>query len=236
MNKKIVIAVDGFASCGKSTLAKSLAKRFNFTYVDSGAMYRAVMLYFLDNNIDINDIELVKRGLEQVAITFELNKTTGLNEIFLNGKNVENEIRGMRISTRVSELSKIREVRGALVDIQRQIGRSKGIVMDGRDIGTVVFPQAELKLFMTADFEERVRRRYDEMISKGVKISKEEVAENLRQRDYIDTNRKESPLVKADDAIEIDNTDLTPEEQLDIAISYAGQKINPKIEGKNKPF
>ncbi|HXH18867.1 MAG TPA: (d)CMP kinase [Chitinophagales bacterium] len=223
--RKIIIAIDGFASCGKSTLARQLAARLQYIYIDSGAMYRAVMLHFLKNNIDFTRPESLKKGLSEAKITFSFNPETRTNEVCLNGRNVEQEIRDMRVSTKVSELSKIKEVRQAMVKIQREIGKDKGIVMDGRDIGTVVFPQAELKIFLTADFDERVRRRYEELKAKGIAASREEIASNLRARDLIDTTRKESPLVKAPDAIEINNTHLTPEEQLEKVYALAMERI-----------
>jgi len=211
---KIIIAIDGFASCGKSTLAKQLAARLQYIYVDSGAMYRAVMLYFLEHAIDYNNVASVEKGLQEAKITFQFNSQSRTNEVCLNGRNVEREIREMRISQKVSELSKIKEVRQAMVRIQMEIGKEKGIVMDGRDIGTVVFPHAELKIFLTADFEERVRRRFEDLKIRGIAATREEIAQNLHERDLIDTTRKESPLVKASDAVEINNTHLTPDEQL----------------------
>jgi len=223
--RKIIIAIDGFASCGKSTLARQLAARLQYIYIDSGAMYRAVMLHFLRNNIDFNDPEALQQGLQEAKITFQFNPLTRTNEVCLNGRNVEKEIRDMSISKKVSELSKIKEVRQAMVKIQQDIGKNKGIVMDGRDIGSVVFPQAELKIFLTADFDERVRRRYEELKAKGIAASREEIAQNLKERDYIDTTRKESPLVKAPDAIEINNTCLTPQEQLEKVYALAMERI-----------
>ncbi len=229
MHKKIIIAIDGFASCGKSTLAKQLAAKLEYIYIDSGAMYRAVMLYFLENNIDINNQDSVQKGLREAVITFKFNPETRTNEVCLNGKNVEKEIREMRVSQRVSELSKIKEVRLAMVRIQKAIGANKGIVMDGRDIGTVVFPQAELKIFLTADFDERVRRRFDDLLNRGITASREEIAQNLQERDVIDTTRKESPLLKADDAIELNNTFLSPDEQLEMVYSLAMEKTGVQV-------
>ena len=218
---KIIIAIDGFASCGKSTLARQLAARLQYVYIDSGAMYRAVMLHFLDNSIDFSQPQQLMKGLNGAEITFQFNPATRTNEVCLNGRNVEKEIREMRVSQKVSELSKIKEVRQAMVKLQQEIGKNKGIVMDGRDIGTVVFPHAELKIFVTADFDERVRRRFEELKSKGIPATRDEIAKNLAQRDHIDTTRKESPLVKAADAIEINNTHLTPDEQLEKVFKLA---------------
>lgn len=221
----IIIAIDGFASCGKSTLAKQLAALLGYIYIDSGAMYRAVMLHFLDNAIDFQDGAALQKGLREARISFRFNPLTGGNEVCLNEKNVEREIREMRVSQKVSELSKIRAVRQAMVALQQDIGRGKGIVMDGRDIGTVVFPRAELKIFLTADFDERVRRRFEDLKARGITASREEIAENLKERDFIDTNREESPLVKADDAVEINNTRLSPDEQLKLVHELALERI-----------
>jgi len=230
MASKIIIAIDGFASCGKSTLAKQLAAKLQYIYIDSGAMYRAVMLYFLEHGIDMNNLAEVEKGLKDAKITFQFNPKTRTNEVCLNGRNVETEIREMRISQKVSELSKIKAVRQAMVQIQQEIGKDKGIVMDGRDIGTVVFPHAELKIFLTADFDERVRRRFEDLKARKINATKEEIAQNLHERDQIDTTRKESPLVKADDAVEVNNTHLTPDEQLrmlhQMALSHIGRE-NP---------
>jgi cytidylate kinase len=227
---QIIIAIDGFASCGKSTLARQLAARLQYIYIDSGAMYRAVMLYFLEHGIDHHDIPAVEKGLREAKITFQFNPETRTNEVCLNGQNVEKEIREMRISQRVSELSKVKQIRHAMVRIQKELGKNKGIVMDGRDIGSVVFPNAELKIFLTADFDERVRRRFDDLKARGITATREEIAHNLRERDLIDTTRQESPLVKAGDALEIDNTHMTPEEQLsliyDMALARIGM-VNP---------
>lgn len=225
MPRKIIIAIDGFASCGKSTMAKQLARRLNYIYIDSGAMYRAVMLHFLENNIDFNDHESLMKGLAEAGISFQFNDETRTNEVCLNGRNVEKEIRDMRVSKKVSELSKIREVREAMVRIQQEIGKGKGIVMDGRDIGTVVFPDAGLKIFLTADFNVRVRRRYDELKAKGIAASMDEIANNLKERDQVDTTRRVSPLKKAADAIEIDNTRISPQEQLEKVYGLAMERI-----------
>ncbi len=232
MNKsKITIAVDGYAACGKSTLAKALAKVLNYVYVDSGAMYRAVTLYFLDNNIDIQDAQMIDSAIGEIDIHFEI--IDGKNHTFLNGKNVEKEIRTLRVSDFVSPVATISAVRRALVKLQQEMGSKGGIAMDGRDIGTVVFKDAELKLFLTASIEERSRRRMLEWESKGMMegINKEEVAENLKKRDHIDSTRKDSPLCKAEDAIVIDNSNLTPEEQLSYSLDLAKKIIEKKLTG-----
>ena len=224
---KITIAVDGFAACGKSTLAKALAKALNYVYVDSGAMYRAVTLYFLDNNIDLDDEVAVNKALESIRIHFGM--VEGMNHTFLNDRNVEKEIRSMRVSKMVSPVATISAVRRKMVALQQRLGAEGGIAMDGRDIGTVVFKDAELKLFLTASIEERTRRRMSEWASKGVtNISAEQVQENLLSRDHIDSTREDSPLRQAEDAIEIDNSLLTPKEQLDYTIQLAKEAIKEK--------
>jgi CMP/dCMP kinase len=210
--KKIIIAIDGFSSCGKSTLAQALAKELHYAYVDTGAMYRAVTLYFLDNDLDINDKSDVLKALDNIEIHFE--RTPQGNHVFLNGKDVENEVRSMRISEMVSPVSTISEVRRAMVSQQQKMGNRKGVVMDGRDIGTVVFPEAELKIFLTADTDIRTQRRFDEMTMKGIYVDFEAVKNNLTERDLIDSNRADSPLRQADDAILLDNSYLKPDEQL----------------------
>ena len=217
--KKIIIAVDGFSSCGKSTLAKDLASKLGYAYIDSGAMYRAVTLYFLENGIDPDDPEAVDDALKRIEIRFL--RMNGENHTFLNGRDVESDIRQMRVSAQVSKVSTVSAVRRAMVRQQQAMGAEKGIVMDGRDIGTVVFPQAELKLFMTADPDERTRRRYAELQARGVNISPEEVKANLLHRDQIDSTRADSPLRQADGAIVIDSTHLTREEQLARALALA---------------
>lgn len=225
---KITIAVDGFAACGKSTLAKALAKALDYGYVDSGAMYRAVTLYFLDHNIDFEDAAAVDQALENIHIQFGL--VDGKNRTFLNNKDVEEEIRTLRVSKQVSPVATISAVRRKMVSLQQKLGAEGGIAMDGRDIGTVVFKDAELKLFLTASIEERTQRRLKEWASKGItNISAEEVAENLRSRDHIDSTRADSPLRQAEDAIEIDNSLLTPEEQLSYALRLAKEAIERKI-------
>jgi CMP/dCMP kinase len=221
--KKILIAIDGYSSCGKSTLAKALSKALHYAYVDTGAMYRAVTLYFLDNDIHFDNAEAIQQALGHINIHFE--RIDGKNTTFLNGKNVEEEIRTMRISARVSEVAALSEVRRAMVSQQKKMGERRGVVMDGRDIGTVVFPDAELKIFLTADPEIRVIRRYDELSSKGDNIDIEEIRYNLSERDRIDTSRADSPLRKADDAIVLDNSGLTEIEQLNQALVWANEKI-----------
>lgn len=217
--KKIIIAIDGYSSCGKSTLAKALASRLHYAYVDSGAMYRAVTLYFLRNSIDLEDNHQVLQALDNIHIHFERHPSG--NRTFLNGEDVEEQIRVMEVSEWVSPVAAISAVRRAMVVQQQAMGKRKGIVMDGRDIGTVVFPQAELKLFITAETEERVRRRYLELTAKGIAISMDAVRNNLIERDHIDSTRADSPLRQAEDAIVIDNTHLTPEAQLEKAQALA---------------
>lgn len=226
--KDIIVAIDGYSSCGKSTLARALAAKYHYAYVDSGAMYRAVTLYFLNNNVDWANYGAVLHALEQISIGFKFNPETDTNETYLNGSNVEYAIRDMRVSTKVSEVSKIKAVREALVGFQQEMGEHRGIVMDGRDIGTVVFPDAELKLFMTADMDVRIQRRYQELLNKGEDITVEQVAENLRQRDHIDTTRQESPLRQAADALVLDNTHFSPEEQLDLASRWVEERLHAK--------
>jgi cytidylate kinase len=217
-NKKIIIAVDGYSSCGKSTFAKAIAYELNYIYVDSGAMYRAVALYCLRNGIIINnetDYEALIKSLGLINIEFRFNKQTQNCETFLNNNNVERDIRSVEVSEVVSLISKIREVRAKILKLQREMGEKKGIVMDGRDIGTVVFPDAELKIFMTADVDVRAKRRYDELKEKGVEVSFEEIKKNIQERDDLDVSRKVSPLLKAEDAVELDNSNMTPDEQMD---------------------
>lgn len=225
-DQKLIIAIDGYSSCGKSTLAKALAARFEYAYVDSGAMYRAVTLYLMRAGIDVTDVAAIIKALENIQIEFRYSKEKQRSETYLNGENVEEAIRDMSVSSKVSEVSKIKEVRKALVKYQRDMGKAGGIVMDGRDIGTVVFPKADLKLFMTADLDVRAQRRYQELLSKGQQVSLQEIMQNLVDRDRIDTTRAESPLRKADDAREIDNTHLTPQQQLDLAGLYVKQKLS----------
>ena len=223
--RKIIIAIDGYSSCGKSTTAKIVAARLGYGYIDTGAMYRAVALYFIENNISLTNPKEISRALNEIQISFHNNPKNNLNETFLNGVNVEKEIRKMFVSDRVSEVSAIPEVRHAMVSQQQKMGRKKGIVMDGRDIGTTVFPAAEMKLFMTADNAVRVERRFKEMIRKNPNTSIEDVKNNLELRDYIDSNREISPLRKAEDAIVLDNTNLTHEEQLQFSAKKAREII-----------
>ena len=215
---KINIAIDGYSSCGKSTLAKSLASELGYRYVDSGAMYRALTLFAIEkgfiNDSGELDAEKLKQNLDNIHLTFHYNSKTKTSDIYLNGEDVEERIRMMDVSEQVSKVSQIKEARQRLVALQQEMGKGKGVVMDGRDIGTIVFPNAELKIFMVADPEIRVYRRYDELTAKGVKVSKDEVKENLFLRDYDDTNRKDNPLRKAEDAIVLDNTDLNKQQQL----------------------
>lgn len=211
-----IIAIDGYSSCGKSTLARALAEKLHFLYIDSGAMYRAVTLYFLRHNIALNDEEAVADALSEIRIDFDTDPTG--NRIFLNGEDVSDEIRQMYISDSVSEVSALKAVRRAMVSQQQALGRSRDIVMDGRDIGTTVFPDASIKIFMTADSKIRAERRYLELQRKGEDITLEEVFENLAHRDFIDTTREESPLVRAHDAIVLDNTELNEEEQLQFVL------------------
>jgi CMP/dCMP kinase len=221
MDKKIIIAIDGYSSCGKSTLARELAQRLGYRYIDTGAMYRAVTYYFHLNGIDIKNHDAVSQALTHINIDFEYDDITGKQVTILNGFNIEKEIREPLISDKVSPVSALKEVRQFLVMQQQKMGNEKGIVMDGRDIGTVVFPNAELKLFMTADEEIRVARRYDELIADGSDMDLEDVRENIRRRDYMDTHREESPLRQANDAIVIDNSNLNRAEQLDLAYNLA---------------
>lgn len=216
MSNNIIVAIDGYSSCGKSTLAKALAKKLHFIYVDSGAMYRAVALYFLRKNVDLNDHEQIAEALKNIHLNFHSRDYE--THITLNDEEVSNEIRQMPVSEKVSAVSAIREVRREMVKQQQRMGKSKNIVMDGRDIGTAVFPDAPVKIFMTADPKVRAERRYKEMLPKNPDITLEEVFENIAHRDFQDTTRAESPLVRAEDAIILDNTDLTPEQQLDFAL------------------
>lgn len=213
---KIVIAIDGFSSCGKSTMAKDLARKIGYIYIDSGAMYRAVTLFCLNRGLidgDTVDTEALRPLMTEIHIEFRLNPATGKADTYLNGENVEQEIRSMRVSDKVSPVSAIPFVRTALVALQQEMGKQKGIVMDGRDIGTTVFPDAELKIFVTASAATRAQRRVDELRAKGVPVDFDEVVANIIKRDHIDQTRKESPLRKADDAIELDNSTLTIEQQ-----------------------
>ena len=228
---KITVAIDGYSSCGKSTLAKDIAHRLDYIYIDTGAMYRAVTLYCLKSNLitaDGKEVYKIEEFLDDININFQCDPVSKKCEVFLNGEKVENEIRSMTVANNVSLVSSIKEVREKLVSIQRELGKAKGVVMDGRDIGSVVFPDAELKLFVTADAEVRAKRRYNELRGKGDKVSLEEIKHNLEQRDHIDSNRKESPLVQAEDAIIIDTTDLTRAIQADMAYDLVMERVQLK--------
>jgi cytidylate kinase len=214
MAKKIIIAIDGWSSCGKSTLAKQLATELGYLYVDSGAMYRAITLYFIRNNVDWTNTNEVNTALAEITLEFILNEISGQGEIHLNGENVEYLIRELVVAEKVSDVAAIREVRTFAVEQQQLMGKKKGIVMDGRDIGTVVFPEAELKIFLTADNAVRVERRFKELFAKNPNITIEEVKNNLEMRDYIDSNREVSPLRQASDAVLVDNTEMTVPETL----------------------
>ena len=227
--KKITIAIDGFSSTGKSTLAKQLAKHLGYIYVDTGAMYRAIALFAMQNNFiskDSLDTESLLKALPNIKLQFQFNANLGYAEMYLNEVNVEKEIRTIEVSSFVSRIAEISEVRSKLVEQQQEMGINKGIVMDGRDIGTVVFPDAELKIFMTSSPETRAQRRYDELQAKGDVVSFEEVLQNVQERDYIDTHRTDSPLVMAEDAIEIDNSYLTREEQFTAVLELTEELIN----------
>ncbi|MBL7717635.1 MAG: (d)CMP kinase [Flavipsychrobacter sp.] len=217
---KIIIAIDGFSSCGKSTLARQLAAKLGYNYIDSGAMYRAITLYFLRNGIDFNKPEAATRALQDINLSFHFNEIRQESDIYLNDEDVEPYIRDLIVAEKVSPVAAIKEVRAFAVAQQQRMGKSKGIVMDGRDIGTVVFPDAELKIFMTADPDVRVLRRYNEMLATNPNVTMEEVKHNLELRDYIDSNREESPLRKADDAIELNNSNLSRQEQLEIVLEW----------------
>ncbi len=220
-----MITIDGWSSCGKSTLAKQLSQKLGYVYVDSGAMYRAITLYFLRNNIDWAEKKEVKDALKSINLEFVFNPNSNNSEMHLNGENVEYVIRDLVIAEKVSDVAAIKEVREFAVAQQQKMGAKKGIVMDGRDIGTVVFPKAELKIFMTADNAIRVQRRFKELYEKNPNITVEEVKDNLELRDYIDSHREVSPLRKAKDALELDNSNLTEKEQFNKALSWIREKI-----------
>ncbi len=222
----IIITIDGWSSCGKSTLARQLAKKLGYVYIDSGAMYRAITLYFLRNHVDWTAVKEVEEALNSIDIEFHYNEATEKSEIYLNGENVEYVIRDLVIAEKVSDVAAIREVREFAVAQQRKMGKKKGIVMDGRDIGTTVFPRAELKIFMTADNAVRVERRFKELFEKNPNITIEEVKNNLEMRDYIDSNREVSPLRQAKDAIILDNTNITEEQQLKQALKWAKENLS----------
>jgi len=221
---KINIAIDGHSACGKSTTAKAIAKELGYTYIDSGAMYRAVTLYFSDNNIALSNPREVNRALDNISIEFHSNDS-GMSDVYLNGQFVEDEIRTMRITEKVSEVSALSPVRESLVKQQRKLARRKGMVMDGRDIGSVVLPDAELKLFMTADINIRTERRQQELLKKGYLVNFDEVKSNLLKRDELDSSRENSPLIQPDDAIMIDTSFLTEEEQLEEGLMLVSRKL-----------
>lgn len=225
--KKITIAIDGFSSTGKSTLAKQLAKHLGYVYVDTGAMYRAVTFFAMQHNLVSEnhlDKEQLIAELPTINLQFHFNEDLGFAEMYVNGTNVEKEIRTLEVSRCVSKVAEISEVRSKLVASQQAMGKNKAIVMDGRDIGTVVFPDAELKIFMNSSAQTRAERRYNELIEKGQQVTYEEVLQNVQERDYIDTHREDSPLIKADDAIEIDNSALTKQEQFDLVLKLVKEK------------
>jgi len=228
MSHKITIAIDGFSSTGKSTIAKRLANKLGYIYVDSGAMYRAITLFAMNRNYITTtdfDVDSLVANLNDANLKFEYNPLLGYAEMILNGVNVEKEIRTLAVSNLVSKVSAISEVRRKLVFIQKDIGKAKGVVMDGRDIGTVVFPDAELKIFMNSSAVTRAKRRYDELIEKGQEVTYDEVLANVVERDRVDTTRKDSPLIKAEDAVEINNSNLTKEEQFEIILNLVKEKL-----------
>ena len=229
MKKQITIAIDGFSSTGKSTLAKQLAQQLGYIYVDTGAMYRAVAYFAMQNQLisvdSFNKVDLVNQ-LKNIALEFKFNTELGFAEMYLNGTNVEKAIRTIEVSGYVSKVAEVSEVRAKLVEQQQEMGKNKGIVMDGRDIGTVVFPDAELKIFMTASAATRAQRRFDELVQKGDSVSYDEVLKNVEERDYIDTHREDSPLVMAEDAVEIDNSHLTREEQFQAVLELVNGIID----------
>ena len=228
MINKITIAIDGFSSTGKSTLAKQLAQQLGYIYVDTGAMYRAVAYFAMQNQLisvdSFNKVELVNQ-IKNIELEFKFNTELGFAEMYLNGANVEKAIRTIEVSGYVSKVAEVSEVRSKLVEQQQEMGKNKGIVMDGRDIGTVVFPDAELKIFMTASAATRAQRRFDELVQKGDVVTYEEVLKNVEERDYIDTHRKDSPLVMAEDAVEIDNSHLSREEQFQVVLDLVNAII-----------
>ncbi len=227
--QKITIAVDGYSSCGKSTTAKKVAARLGYSYIDTGAMYRAVTLYFHQHLITLTNEKEINNALNNINIEFRRNAKDGRNETFLNGLNVEDEIRKLYIANKVSEVSTIPQVRHAMVAQQRQMGKKKGVVLDGRDIGTVVFPDAELKIFMTADPIIRANRRQIELNEKGDFVDIEEIIENIKKRDLLDTTRQESPLRRADDAIDIDTSYMTLDEQVELVCILADEALSRTI-------
>ncbi len=224
MEEKIIIAIDGHSSCGKSTLAKDMARELGYKHIDSGAMYRAITLHFIRNNVNISDTEEVKAALDGVKLSFVYNELKQTSEICLNGEDVAHQIHEMIVAERVSDVAALKDVREYAVEQQRAMGIEKGIVMDGRDIGTVVFPDAELKLFMTADMDVRAKRRFQELYEKNPNITYEEVMANIQMRDYIDSNREESPLRQAEDAVVLNNAKMSREEQLKTALGWVKER------------
>ncbi len=222
---KIVIAIDGYSGCGKSSTAKAVAKALGYTYIDSGAMYRAATLHFLNNYLLASNPHDVEKGLKTLEITFHLNPETNIQETYLNGLNVEKEIRTMRVSERVSEVAAIKEIRYELVAQQQRLGRKKGVVMDGRDVGSVVFPEAELKVFMTANLQTRAERRQAELLEKGEMVELEDIKKNLSSRDAVDSTRAVGPLKKMEDAVEVDTSDISFDEQVGIIVDRAKEII-----------
>lgn len=225
MTKKIIITIDGWSSCGKSTLARQLARSLGYVYIDSGAMYRAITVYFLRNHVDWTDVTEVTAALPNIHLHFEYNPKSAQSEIFLNDENIEYVIRDLVVAEKVSEVAAIGAVRSFAVAQQQKMGNRKGIVMDGRDIGTIVFPHAELKIFMTADLEVRVQRRFKEMVEKNPNVTIDEVRSNLEMRDHIDSHREVSPLRMADDAVLLDNTTVSMEDQLDFALKQVARVL-----------
>lgn len=222
---KIVIAIDGYSGCGKSSTAKAVAKALGYTYIDSGAMYRAATLHFLNNYLLASNPHDVEKGLKTLEISFHLNPETNIQETYLNGLNVEDEIRTMRVSERVSEIATIKEIRKELVAQQKRLGKKKGVVMDGRDVGSVVFPEAELKVFMTADLHTRSVRRQAELLEKGELVELEDIKKNLSYRDQVDSTRAEGPLKKMEDAVEVDTSNISFEEQVKLIVDRAKETI-----------
>ena len=224
--KKINIAIDGWSSCGKSTMARQLAKELNYIFIDSGAMYRAIALYFMQHRINLHDHHAIEQAWENITLSFQKNIHTGSNEIWMNGENVDQRIREMEVASKVSDVAAIKAVRGFAVAQQQLMGKDKGVVMDGRDIGTTVFPEAELKIFMTANIDVRVERRFKELSAIHPSIALAEVKANLQSRDHLDSTREVSPLKKAEDALVLDNSEFTTEEQFSMALRWANEKIN----------
>jgi len=226
---RIIIAIDGYSSCGKSTMAKEIANQLNYVYIDTGAMYRAITLYALRNDLVSDnhfDREQLINSLTKMHVSFSYSSDLNRSETYLNSENIEQEIRGIEVSNHVSKIAQVKEVRAKLVQIQRQLGKGKGLVMDGRDIGSVVFPNAELKIFMTADYRIRAQRRFDELQAKGDVISFDEVLNNIISRDNDDTSRSENPLIQSEDAVVIDNSEITKDEQLKLALQLADDRIS----------